>query len=190
MVDPANPIYDNTKPMGKMMWLPVLFVVIAITVTACMLYSSLADTKEHSAQPTILILAALWAVGAPVWFFIEYYFFYKKAAAPDSWELFKHGQQLAIAVWAGIAAALYVLGSSDLAKAQKPEFACTIEVVASVLSASASQPATVKCKKASDFKVPVRRQDDGDNGECNDEQASQWKSALFFSASWSEPGCR
>ena len=25
----------------------------------------------------------------------------------------------------------------------------------------------------SDFKVPVRRQGDGDNGDCNDEQASQ-----------------
>ena len=25
--------------------------------------------------------------------------------------------------------------------------------------------------------MPVRHQDDGDNGDCNDEQASQWKSA-------------
>ena len=42
----------------------------------------------------------------------------------------------------------------------------------------------------SGFKVPMRHEDDGDNGDCNDEQAGQWKSAPCFNASWSEPGCR
>ena len=147
MVDPLKPIYDSEKPWGKLMWLPIAVGVVAVVGTICIAYHALSSTSVRSAQPTLLKLAAAWAVGAPVWFFVEYYFFYKKAAAPGSWDLFKHGQQLAIAVWAGFAATLYAVGNSDLArKDAEPRVACTLEFAALPTPTSGPTPMVVHCK--------------------------------------------
>ena len=144
--DPSAAIYDKGKPMGKLMWLPPLVAVVFVTLTICTLYSSLTGTKLQSAQPKILALAAMWAVGPPIWFFVEYYLFYRKAAAAGSWELFKHGQQLAIAVWAGVAATLYAIGTSDIAKHDKPELTCVIEATPTAASGNTLAVAAIKCK--------------------------------------------
>jgi hypothetical protein len=147
MVDPLKPIFDDSTPRGKLMWLPVLIAIVALTATGCIAYHALSNTATHSAQPALLGLAAAWAVGAPTWFFVEYYFFYKKAAAPDSWELFKHGQQVAIPVWAGIAAALYAVGTSDLAKKDsEAQVTCTIEAASIPSKGTTSAVLQLHCK--------------------------------------------
>jgi hypothetical protein len=147
MVDPRKPIFDDSKPRGKLMWLPGLIAVVALTITGCVSYCALSNTALRSAQPALLGLAAAWAVGAPTWFFVEYYFFYKKAPAPDSWELFKHGQQVAIPVWAGIAAALYAVGSSDLAKKDSgTQVTCTFEASALPASGATTTAQQLRCK--------------------------------------------
>lgn len=147
MVDPLKPIFDDSKPRGRLMWLPAFIAVVAITATGCIAYHALSGTVTHSAQPALLGLAAAWAVGAPTWFFVEYYFFYKKAPAPDSWELFKHGQQVAIPVWAGIAAALYAVGSSDLAKKDSgTQVVCTLEASAPPASSATLTALQLRCK--------------------------------------------
>ena len=145
-VNPTLPIYDSGKLMGKMWWLPITAIIVALAATICILRTALTGPKGASAQSSILMLAALWTVCAPIWFFLEYHFFYRKAPGQGSWELFKHGQQLAIAVWAGIAAALYALSTSDVVKAQTTETSCTIEYVLPAHSSSAPHAATVKCK--------------------------------------------
>jgi hypothetical protein len=147
VVDPLKPIFDDSKPRGKLMWLPGLIAVVALTATGCIAYHAMSNTAAHSAQPALLGLAAAWAVGAPSWFFVEYYFFYKKAAAPDSWELFKHGQQVAIPVWAGIAAALYAIGSSDLAKKDSgTQVTCALEASALPASGTTTTALQLRCK--------------------------------------------
>jgi 4-hydroxybenzoate polyprenyltransferase len=61
-------------------------------------------------------LAASWAVGAPIWFYYEYFYLYRKAGVPGTLELFKHGQQVAVAIWAGLSIALGAFASSDYFK--------------------------------------------------------------------------
>ncbi|OAI00589.1 hypothetical protein A1353_19290 [Methylomonas methanica] len=75
-------------------------------------------------------LAAVWAVGAPVWFWYEYYFIYRAndGGLADSFDHFKHGQQTAIAIWAGLAASLGAFAASDFAKAPSTKFECTAEL--------------------------------------------------------------
>jgi len=147
MVDPHKPIFDDSKLRGRLIWLPVLIAIVALTTTGCITYHALANTDVRSAQPALLSLAATWAVGAPIWFFVEYYFLYRHAAAPDSWELFKHGQQVAIPVWAGIAAALYGVGSSDLAKKDSgPQVTCTLEIAAPPATGITSTALQLHCK--------------------------------------------
>ncbi len=58
-------------------------------------------------------VAAFWAVLPPVWFWFEYYYLYKRHGAVGTFELFKHGQQTAVAIWAGIALSLVAVASSD-----------------------------------------------------------------------------
>jgi len=77
--------------------------------------------KLQYAQGVIYALAALWAIGAPSWFFYEYFFIYREVGVEGSWDLFKHGQQLAVAIWAGLTATLTVFGASDFVKEQKVE---------------------------------------------------------------------
>ena len=145
VVNPLLPIYDDSKTRGKLMWIPVIMAIVALSATGCIAYSALSNTAVRSAQPALLSLAAAWAVGAPMWFFIEYYFFYKKAAAPDSWDLFKHGQQVAIPVWAGVAAALYAIGSSDLAKKENQP-TCTLEIASEPATGITSTALKLTCK--------------------------------------------
>ncbi len=131
-LNPRGPIYDRSAPGGTAQQRMAYASLVLLGVTVLIAVLVLANGWRH-AQATLYTLAALWAIGAPLWFFIEYYCFYRKAAAPDSWELFKHGQQVAISIWAGVTAVLYALGGSDLAKPPKNERECTI-----VLSAPAS----------------------------------------------------
>lgn len=48
-----------------------------------------------------LILAAIWIVGSPTWFFIEHFYFFKNYGDPTQYEQFKRGQELAAKIWAG-----------------------------------------------------------------------------------------
>jgi hypothetical protein len=62
---------------------------------------------------TIYLLAVLWAVVPPIWFWFEYFFIYKPFGNPDAFEAFKHGQQLSVAIWAAVTLSLTGLASSD-----------------------------------------------------------------------------
>lgn len=116
-MDPRAPIYDpnsnswQSKVGRRAVWL----APIALAATAFIIWQSLTGDKTK-AQATLYALAAAWAIGAPVWFAAEFHLLYRKASGEGSWEVFKHGQQVAVAVWAGVAAGLYAVGSSDLAK--------------------------------------------------------------------------
>lgn len=145
-MNPAGPIYDNTKPQGKAWWLGPVISVLVIVVTALKVHCALQGNRE-TAQETFLTLAAVWAVGAPLWFFCEYYFLYRKAPATESWELFKHGQQVSIALWAGVTAILIAVGSSDIAKPKKTEFVCSLELVNSNTGSTPSSTFNIKCPK-------------------------------------------
>lgn len=129
-MNPRGPIYDTSAPRGKWQQRAAWTSVFLLGVTSAISFLVLVTSWEH-AQATLYALAALWAIGAPLWFFFEYYYLYRVAAAPDSWELFKHGQQVAIAIWAGVTAVLYALGSSDLARPVKEKHECTIVLPAS-----------------------------------------------------------
>lgn len=58
-------------------------------------------------------LAASWALGAPIWFYYEYFYLYRKVGLSGTLELFKHGQQVAVAIWAGLSITLGAFASSD-----------------------------------------------------------------------------
>ena len=58
-------------------------------------------------------VAAFWGLGAPIWFWCEYFFLYCDSGddSPVEFERFRYGQQLSIAIWAGLTFSLFSLGS-------------------------------------------------------------------------------
>ena len=150
MTDPVLPIYDETKPRGtwqrNMARLSILAGICTVVWLVCALVAS-----HKYAQQSILILAALWAVLPPAWFFYEYFFVYPEAGRPGTWEAFKYGQQVAVALWAGITATLYGLGSSELAKPEKVKLECTLVIPTAVPVGAAASGAgitlTAECPK-------------------------------------------
>lgn len=54
-----------------------------------------------------------WMIGTPVWFWIEYFVVFRKFGNSDAFDSFKHGQQLSLAIWAGLALFLNGLIGSE-----------------------------------------------------------------------------
>ncbi len=144
-MDPSVPIFDTTKPKGRQMWLPKLAAAVASIGTIGLVTCAFLGNRENT-QSILLSVAAAWAILAPVWFFLEFHYFYREAPGKDSWELFKHGQQLAVAVWAGIAATLYAVGNSDVTKPPKKEIECSI-VLPAIAKPGAPITTVISCPK-------------------------------------------
>lgn len=139
-MNPKGKIYD-TDNLETPWWKhkPAVMSVGAMALTLLLIIG-------FRSQTIIFILAALWAVGVPLWFFIDFYYVYRKHAADESWELFKHGQQVSFAIWAGVTATLFALAASDIAKPEKKEIECTLVASEAGISASsASVPIAIKC---------------------------------------------
>lgn len=86
-----------------------LLSAVALAVTVCIGYSA----WNSRTVETVYLLAILWAVVPPIWFWFEYFFVYKSCGDPNAFEAFKHGQQLTVAIWAAVTLALTGLASSD-----------------------------------------------------------------------------
>lgn len=143
-----NPKTDIYEADGKRIQVRAFKVSLAALVgTAAAVLFLLTDVRTYS-QVFILSLAAAWAIGAPSWFFYEYFYVYRKHAAPGSWELFKHGQQVGIAIWAGLTATLYALGTSDIVKPDVPRYECKALDSSPPASAAAVTSLVLSCRPA------------------------------------------
>ena len=139
--NPTQDLYVDDAAKAKVSWagrigvgLTGATLVAAVAIVIC---------KGEWSQPLVLGMAGLWGIGAPMWFFWEYFFIYRKHGAPDSWELFKHGQQLSATVWVALTASLTLLGTSDLVKQREATYRCVPDPSAHVAPPKPSaSPAT------------------------------------------------
>jgi hypothetical protein len=90
-------------------------------ISACALIATLVVAVygwKWKCLELIVGLASFWAVLPPVYFWYEYHFIYRRYETNlDTFERFKYGQQLSVAIWAGLALTLGALASSDHFKA-------------------------------------------------------------------------
>jgi hypothetical protein len=88
----------------------VLLASVAMAVTISVLWLSYSDWKnafEHKLLITIFFCG--WTIGAPLWFFVEWWLWGPRAADTHAFEEFKYSQKLAGAMWIAIAAVLALL---------------------------------------------------------------------------------
>lgn len=112
----------------------LVFIVICVVMTAL---------PSMRSQGVAGALAVIWLIGAPLWFWYEYFYIYRAIGGgqQDSFEFFKHGQQLAAAIWAGLAASLGAFAASDFAKPVSDTYACNLLIPAPHLPANQASPA-------------------------------------------------
>lgn len=127
--NPQLPIYRvGSDAQFKVFVAGIIAAILAFGSIAWSIYSAL--IPEVRSQLISGGLAAMWAVGAPLWFWYEYYYIYRgtDGGEPDSFEHFKQGQQTAVAIWAGLSAALGAFAASDFSKAPPQKYECKMEI--------------------------------------------------------------
>lgn len=118
-LDPKKPLYPP-KSFGYV-FMRLGFIIGPGLLLVTLFYVFLAWEAPEDFIMEIYLLAAIWAVGPPIWFWYEYFFVYRNHGEPDTFELFKHGQQVSLAIWAGVALALAAFASSDHFQEQEPQ---------------------------------------------------------------------
>jgi hypothetical protein len=140
-VDPKKPTYDPaTKGSIITYRWGVVGVVSALgSVAVCFLGN---QGLLPGGRLTVAVVAVLWAVGAPTWFWYEYFYLYRKYANEGTWDLFKHGQQLGVAIWAGVATSLGVFAASTFSEPPKAQLECKVKAIKPPEPAASGSPAS------------------------------------------------
>ena len=108
---PINP-YANAAPdvCALIFWISLAGAIIALVTVFTglkVLNQILNGESGTAAAKTLALFAAIWAIGAPLWFWVEYWYLFM-ASPPveggDAFAQFRHNQQLAGAIWAGVLA--------------------------------------------------------------------------------------
>ena len=101
----------DRKLVRKRLGLALASLAFVATVALLWLHAQIGDPGEcgryvvDGTWPFVAV-AAIWTIGPPIWFFVEYTFLYCKDDTDTAFEQFKHQQQLAAAVWLGFMAFL------------------------------------------------------------------------------------
>jgi hypothetical protein len=144
---PQTPIYAAGSAARSSVQIAgtVAGVLAVAFVTVCVVMAIFPSTRSQALAGA---MTAVWLIGAPLWFWWEYFFIYRSTdgGQNDSFEYFKHGQQVAGAIWAGLAAALGAFTASDYTKPVGSNYECKFEVPAAqwpVGTASAAVPSPI-----------------------------------------------
>jgi hypothetical protein len=110
IVDPRNWVLRNYQYLASAL-------AVVLLVTTAMLVPFAWNTNN---PVVIYVLLFLWAFLPPFAFWCEHFFIYRNWGLPGTFELYKHGQQVSGAIWAGVVAALFAVGNSDHFKRAAP----------------------------------------------------------------------
>ena len=113
--DPKDTIYplntsDEISKPERIVRRVAVFSVVALFITFLIVLNSWGSSETTFLHITI----GVWAVAPPIWFWYEYFYIYRKYAKPGTLEVFKHGQDVSKAIWAGVLAGLLALAASDI----------------------------------------------------------------------------
>ena len=143
--DPTKPLYSKPAIVSRVYRIGRFGVLLTILTIAALAYF-VTSSATHWTQSWVLAFAAAWGIGGPMWFFYEYFFIYRVHGTGESWDLFKHGQQLSGAVWVALTAALVLFGNSDYVKPEVRSFRCLLDnSQTDTPGASAAQKTVLLC---------------------------------------------
>ena len=101
---PIGKVYKDVAISHRMTLLGIATAVAALVCIGLGVLFHYCWTGEHTICKSVIL--GLWIVGVPSWFGIEYFYIYKKYGvdekASDSFEHFKHGQDVATKAWLAV----------------------------------------------------------------------------------------
>jgi hypothetical protein len=106
------PLYRRFSPAW---WWQRFGAGLAVGFVAWTIYA-IAVAKPCEPPHTLFYLAFAWGVWPPLFWWIEFFFFFPKDYTKDKFEILKHGAQASLAIWAPIAVGLFAYASSDVFK--------------------------------------------------------------------------
>ena len=102
------------------------WIVFACAILGVTLVGATLGAAHHSLCSKdvlqLYIAIAVWAVAPPVWFWLEYFAIFLRWGKPESFDLFKYGQQVAAGIWAGVLAVLLAFAASGALDPTKTVF--------------------------------------------------------------------
>src|SRR4051812_22458663 len=100
--DPKDPWYPEELPAPRYItYAATAFSILVMIITIVVVCDAMLTNRI---VPLYITIGA-WAIWPPIWFWLEYFFIYRVWGKPGSLELFKYGQDVAKAIWAGVLAA-------------------------------------------------------------------------------------
>nr|MBP6823581.1 hypothetical protein [Acidobacteriota bacterium] len=89
-MDPKQRTYPSGSKAYKYTWSAGTVSILLFIVTVYFVIEAWRLRDPFA----IYVLAAIWAVTPPIWFWFEYHFVYRKYGETGTMEFFKHGQQV------------------------------------------------------------------------------------------------
>ena len=103
-----------------------VWITAAAILAGVMLIVSLREAYAawQTCDPeSIYLYGAGWIIGPPIWFWIEYFIIYRRYGDPRAFESYKFGQQISVAIWAGLA--LLLVGLANAERFKHPKANCS-----------------------------------------------------------------
>jgi hypothetical protein len=140
-----TPLYDESKvTVWKWDPAPHTFALAGAAVLAVLTVIAYSHSPAHLPPVRLYWATCGWAILPPLWFWAEFFFIFPSFGRPETFDSFKEGQKVCIAVWAPIALSLGAFSNSDYFKplpSPSPNTACSSGEVPTVPASSLSQPA-------------------------------------------------
>lgn len=105
----------TNRKLRRKCWRIILAVVaFIVTIVLVLLLFYFQCGQESECRSKLIaerywlfvVVAAIWTIGPPLWFLLEYAFLYNKKDPETTFEEFRYQQQLAAALWLGVMACL------------------------------------------------------------------------------------
>jgi hypothetical protein len=119
-LDPKRDIYDRSSLAQKFLQvMSIICIVVGLATLYVIAYSWFGWTYLGGRLWPLYTAIGVWAIVPPLWFWFEYCYLYRTYGQNDTLELFKYGQDVGKAIWAGGVATLIALAASDVVKPDK-----------------------------------------------------------------------
>lgn len=149
-LDPKVAIYVPGSPAKQCLRLMSgISIVAGLATLSVIVYSWFGWTWLGGRLLPLYIAIGVWAIVPPVWFWCEYFFLYRASGEVDTLELFKYGQDVAKAIWAGVVAILIALAASDVVKPDESSETKQMQQQLAVLDTLLKQQAAFAAQQSS-----------------------------------------
>jgi hypothetical protein len=101
--------YSNGGLSPTILYIVEIIAALGVLLGCIAVILYLRNASSSWRRKYLSVMLALWAIGPPAWFCIEYFFLYKPYGPAGTFEAFKYGQDVASKFWLAFVGLLAVV---------------------------------------------------------------------------------